>query len=375
MPPEDELDALLASEPRAWSERAEALQRAGSSLAEPISAAGRLAALRRATPSSEFTLGLERRLQARLGVLAGRQMGVQTTERGGLARGAARLRGLADARSPWLSVAAVLVLVVIGSGLLLRVAASAAPGTPLYGLRQLEQHAHVQLARSAAERAQLHLTYAREALDALDAAVAGHASSGVYTTALDTFQTELRAASQAFMLVPPGPDHDAIATQLAQLTQRGRHDLQAALASIEWAERLATTRVLGQLGATIPAITSAQVVVTPHGAAAQWQITLQGSDFQSGAVLLLNEEPDGAQRTITLTQFQAIVEVPPGRSVTSVGIGNPDDTAAVTTVFQITTAPSDHGHQPTPTPTSAGGTPGHGGGLTSTPTPAVPTGK
>jgi hypothetical protein len=373
MPPEDDLDALLSAQLGTWSGGAEALDAAPSTLTAPLSAAVRLTSLRDATPSSAFAQRLERQLQSRLDTLADRSVEARSRERASTSHPAAPFRTRLAGRSPWWNVAAVLVLMVIGSGFLLRVAASAAPGSPLYGLRQLEQTMHVQLASSAAARAQLHLTYAREALDALDAAVAGHASSGEYATALDTFQSELRAASQALTLVEPGPDHDAIAAQLAALTQRGRHDLQAALVTIDWSERLATTGVLGQLGAMIPTITSAQVVVTPHGAAAQWQIALQGTDFQVGAVLLLNGNSAGAQRTITPTQFQAVVEVPPGKRVTSVGIGNPDDTAAVTTGFQITTTPTDHGHQPTPTTT--GGNPGHGGGLTGTPTPAVPAGS
>jgi hypothetical protein len=268
----------------------------------------------------------------------------------------------------------VLVLVAVTGGLVLGMAASATPGSPLYGLRRLEQHVQVQLAGSAAARAQLHLAYALDALDALDAAVSHHAQTGAYAAALDAFQTEVRAAAQSLTLVPPGAQHDAIAVQLAALRQHGRHDLRAALASRDWSERISTTRVLGQLGATVPTITSAQVEATPHGTAQQWRITLLGSGFEADAQLLLNEQPVGAERAITPTEFQATVELPPGRSIISVGIGNPDGTAVTIATPQITLAPDTHGHAPTPTPTNAGGPPGRGGGHNGTPGPTPPSG-
>jgi hypothetical protein len=358
MDPEYELDALLSAK---RGEQPAAGRPPGTrsvALAAALAAARHLDPLRRAEPSPDFVRALEGQLLTRVGVLAMRPAVAQAT-RGSIAQRGARKLAPRWRWSPWLTVAAVLLLVVVGSGFLLHAAALATPGSPLYGLRRLEQTVRVQLAGSDAARARLHLQYAGEALDALDAALARHASSGAYGAALDTYQSEMRSAAAMLALVPAGAEHDAISAQFAALTQRGRHDLLAALPGIDWPERITTTRVLGQLGASVPTVTGAQVVVMQHGASAKWQVTVQGTGFQPGATLLLDAQPAGTVRSISPTQLEATVEIPPAESVTSVGIGNPDDTASATTNLQKSSAPDDHGRQATPTPTS---TAGHGKG-------------
>jgi hypothetical protein len=266
--------------------------------------------------------------------------------------------------------------VLIGGLLVLQAAASAGPGSPLYGLHRLEENARVLLAGSDADRARLHLAYAREALDALDTAVAHQASASTYGTALGTFQAELHAAASALDRVPPGSAHDAIAAQLAALTERGRQDLRAALPAIEWPERIATSSVLGRLGATVPTVSSAQVEIDAHGESAQWHITLQGTDFQAGAILLVNGQPaEEGQVTSTqvtsTTHLEATVNARPGVSLSALGIGNPDDTAAATTQIHVTVTQGGHGHPATPTPAVTPTPTSNGGGHGKPPTPTA----
>ena len=107
----------------------------------------------------------------------------------------------------WTSLAAAILLALTITTF--TVAANASPGSALYGVRRWQEDARTNLTNSDAERAKLHLQYATDALDALDAAVAQHASANIYSEALGRFTDELRQAHDALALVPAGTDHDS----------------------------------------------------------------------------------------------------------------------------------------------------------------------
>jgi hypothetical protein len=79
------------------------------------------------------------------------------------------------------------------------------------------------------------------------------------------------------------------------------------------------------------AVTQADMVYSEHGQHL-WTITITGSGFQPGAVLLMNGQPVTA--TISVTPTKLVAQISGDDSAprpSSIGVGNPDNTAAGTT--------------------------------------------
>jgi uncharacterized membrane protein YgcG len=254
------------------------------------------------------------------------------------------------------------LLAVVGTSTFMA-AASASPGTLLYGLHRFEQGVQVSLAGSATERTRLHLTFAQEALAALDAAAARHQTGTPYSDALATFQQEMQAATTSLSDVSPGTDYSALSSQLGQLRAQGRADLHITLAVLPWSGRVMTTAVLGDIGDTVLQVNAATMVYLENSVQDQhlWEITVIGAGFMPGAVLLVNGAPAGVVRSVTPTMLVAQMSGDDsGPLPASIGVANPDDTAAQTSSI----IRSDHQEQSTVT-TSPQATPNcgdHSGG-------------
>jgi hypothetical protein len=239
----------------------------------------------------------------------------------------------------------------------------AGPGSPLYGLHKWEQNFQANLTGSAADRTQLHISNAQDALFALNTAVANHETGATYDDALATFRDEARAAANSLHNMTPGGERDALAARLDQLHAKGIADLHTALPALSWPQRIETTGVLTELGDQVLTITQADMVYSEHGQHL-WAITISGSGFQQGAVLLLNGRPVTASITVTPTKLVAQMsgdDDAPRPS--SIGVGNPDNTAAATTSITSNEANDDDGTpgaQQTPTSDDHGDD-GHGG--------------
>ena len=268
----------------------------------------------------------------------------------------------------WSAVAAAL-LVAIGATTL-TAAAAAGPGTPLYGLHRWEQNVQVSMASDPATRTRLHLRYAQDALAALNAAVTQHQTDATYDDALATFHDEMNAALSNLHAVSTGSGRDALEASVAQLRAQGSSDLRGALASLPWPRRVATTTVLYNLGNNALTVTHADLVYS-SGGQHLWTVTVTGSGFQSGAVLLVNGQPEG---TVTSVSPSALVAQLPGDdsspSPGTIGVGNPDDTASVTSSITNHEAGDDSsGGQQTPGAETTPTIDDHGGsGDSSTPT-------
>ncbi len=223
------------------------------------------------------------------------------------------------------------------------VAANASPGSAFYGVRRWQEDARTNLTNSDAERTKLHLQYATEALDALDAAVAQHAFSA-YSEALGRFTDEVRQAQDALGPVPAGADRDTISASLDALRARGRHDLRAALPSLGWPGRITTTQALGRLGESVVTVTKVAAARARSQTGYVWTVTITGSGFQNGAILLVRQRPAGQLTSVTPTQVVAQLGAGGDDSLPhDVGVGNPDATAASTA--QVT---SEHDDDDTP---------------------------
>jgi hypothetical protein len=194
---QDSLDALLSSQPSArWS-----LPTSQREELEPmLDLADDLALVRNVLPAPAFADDLEARLVARARRHA--TGAVSVLEEGDAAdvgyaptipaleipgshsRGTSRpSRGSRRVSwRVWTSLAAVVLLALTIT--IFTVAANASPGSALYGVRRWQEDARTNLAMSDADRAKLHIQYATDALDALDAAVAQHASTNMYDEAM-----------------------------------------------------------------------------------------------------------------------------------------------------------------------------------------------
>ena len=368
---QDRLDALLSSQPsarRRWS-----LPESQREELEPLlDLADDLALVRNVLPTPAFADDLEARLLARTRSHAAGAVDFLDEEDATIdVDNAPTVPALAipDRRSQravrptgrtprvswkvWTSLAAAILLALTVTTF--TVAANAGPGSAFYAVRRWQEDARTNLANSDAERTNLHIQYATDALDALDAAVAQYASANVYNEALGRFTDEVSQAAAALAQVPPGSDYDSLSASLDDLRARGRTDLRAALPSLGWPGRITTTSALGGLGEPVLTVTKVAGVRTSTQSGQIWTITITGSGFQTGAVLLVRQRPAGHVISVTATKMVAQLAVWEDDYLPQdIGVGNQDNTAAIT--GQVT---SEHDDFPTAT-----GTPGgdHGSG-------------
>jgi hypothetical protein len=119
---------------------------------------------------------------------------------------------------------------------------------------------------------------------------------------------------------------------LDALLLRERMVLRAALASLGWPDRVTTTTALWRIGVASPAITSVLVSAESMDSGATiWQVTISGAGFQPGAVLLVDSQPRGTVVSVSDGALVASVRDGPVRDTATIGVGNPDGTAAYTT--------------------------------------------
>ncbi len=263
-------------------------------------------------------------------------------------------------RRPWmiaLTAAAVVVLACVG---VLRAASASLPGDFLYGVKQFEQQIALTTTNNPADRARLQISNLQGDISDLEAEVSQGRSDDDITQALSVVATETRDSQAAVASLPAGAERDAIQQSLEETLGNERATLYQLLPSVDWSMRLAFTQQLGVLGAPVPTITQVTAV---EGSNDAWTVRLTGTNFASGAHVLINGTPRGTVRQNTSTEL--VVEVNgsdwPGGTYT-VGVLNPDGTAA-----QITQKGDDqhggsndgddHGGQGTPGP---GSTPGSG---------------
>jgi len=364
MLPEDRLDSLVSHLQAGESLQSAALRADAGELVPLLDAVSPFAAWGDATPSRAFANRLERQL---LEQDSGQRHPVPSSSNGASAGVRSRHAAQHVSRLPfsprvlWPALVAMLVL-ALGGGIL-AAAASAAPGHLLYGVRRWEQGVSVLLANSAADRVRLHLRYASDALQAFNAAVDGHAGGQAYSDALGALHDESIAATATLHDVPAGQEHASLARQLDDLQTRGRASLRASLLSLSWRDRALVTTALAGQGQTVLSISSVTLARVGTDGHSTWKVTVTGSGFQQGAVLLVNGSPAGVAVSVTPTLLVAQLPDSALKNVPgSLGVGNPDHTATITGA--ITHDPDENeGGDPN------NGDSGGGDNATSTPTP------
>lgn len=390
MLPEDQLDALLSArlgdngqrldhthaldtDESTWVESQAQRSEGDPEMYGPqLEAARRLTTLNTLSPSQAFASALEERFLAYIPpledvpvplIVLPPSTGGDVSGLPGPASRASQIR----IRRRWpqrllAPLAAALTLVFLSS--VLAAAAFAGPGAPLYGIHRWEQNVRVNFAANPADATRLHLQYASDALGPLASAARQPIDVAAYHDALHAVDTELTEAAASLNAVPRGQTRDQLSASMDTLRAEARSDLYGALPALGWDDRLRTTVVLGRLGAGVPLVTQAVISWVERDGATVWNCTLSGSGFAPGAVLLVNGQPVDALISVSANTVVAEVAFE-GNPVTphTLGLGNHDGTAAVTTKIVSRDASDDNSVQPAnATPDDHGGStqPGNG---------------
>ena len=260
-------------------------------------------------------------------------------------------------RNAWIAAlsAAAVLLLFLGVN---RVAASSLPGDPLYGLKQIQQQMALSNASSPADRANVQIAQLRSAVADLEAEVNSDRSDADVTAALQVVAADTKASQTAVDAVPAGSEHDTVAQALINALQAERDTLYRLLANARWPLRVEFTQQLGTLGAQVPKVAQVKVISNSHDT-----LTLQvtGVNFVPGTQVVINGTQKGTITQVTPTLVVVVIpESAWPESTHTVGVMNPDGTAA-----QVTVSGNDDDHggsQETPAPSSTPGSGDDGGG-------------
>jgi len=300
-----------------------------------LAVAKRIAAGQGITPSSDFAQSLKARFLAAAEVARGEQRPVAPA-RPAPARppwqvrhaGANYIGAIIRSRRVQVATLAATLLIALGAGLLLA-AASAPPASPLYAVRRAQQYISAQVAASKSDEVDLHVSYAGQALAELTDAVLKHDLER-YRAALSTLIGEDKAALAAATAVPAGDQRTQLVAQVTTLHAREVNGLRAALPALGWHDRILTTSALAGLDVSAPSVTNADIIKAEKVKENKnvWQVTVTGYGFQPGAILLVNGSQRGVVVSVTDNVLIAEVSDGPIPESASVGVGNPDNTAA-----------------------------------------------
>ncbi len=260
-----------------------------------------------------------------------------------------------------------LLLLLLGTAMLVAAAQVSNPDNPLYAVKRWEQGVQVSLARSPESRADLDVQFARDRLSTL-ASLADPAHAEAYRQALADFEQHMNDAANSIGAIPAGADHDRLSSELVTLKADARRTLRSFLLRLALAELLVTTDVLGQVGDTVPRLLGVEIVLSVHPNA-QATISITGVNIQPGAQLLVNEQATGVQGMFQHGVYVFTTNWNGNQHAQSIGILNPDGTAAQTTAITMKSS-SGNGNGNS----GNGNTGGHGNGNTGgkpslTPTP------
>lgn len=241
-----------------------------------------------------------------------------------------------------------LLLLLLGTGVMVAAAQVSNPDNPLYAVKSLEQHVQASLANSPESQAEMDLQFARDRLNTLANLV--H-SAGAYAQAIADLEQQISSASKAIDALSAGTYHDRLVSELAALEADARGTLRRLLPQLALPERLVTTSELGLLGDNVPRLKSVVIAlpIHPNGHAT---ITISGEGIQPGAQLLVNGRLVDVEGSLQNGLYVFITDWVGNQHPQSIGILNPDNTAAQTTAITLKTS-DDHG--------SSDGNGNHGG--------------
>ncbi len=227
-----------------------------------------------------------------------------------------------------------LLVLLLGTSMLVVAAQVTNPANPLSVFKHWQQHVQVSLTNSSENRAEWDLQAAKEQLHRL-AGLANAAHEEAYLQALSAFDQQVSGAESAIQALPAGPHRERLSNELTTLDVEARYTLRGWLPQLDVPQRLITTDALGRLGETVPHLLSVEIVL-PAPANGQATISISGDNIQPGAQLLVDGQIMEAQGTYQNGLSVFTTNWSGSQHPASIGILNPDDTAAQTTVITMT---------------------------------------
>jgi hypothetical protein len=257
-----------------------------------------------------------------------------------------------------------ILLFLLGTGVLLVSAQVSNPDNPLYAVKRLEQRVQVSLTNPSENQAEMDLRSARYRLNTLAKLVD---SARAYKEALADLDQQISTASKAINAFPAGSRHDRLVSELAAFVVDARRTLRQLLPKLAIPERLVTSSELGQLGDNAPQLKSVTIVLPahPNGRAT---ISISGQGVQPGAQLLVDGRLVVVQGYFQDGLYVFVADWVGNLHPQSIGVLNPDDTAALTSAIALKTS-DEHGNVNGNSNSGVNGN-GNGGGKPSgSPTP------
>ncbi len=257
-------------------------------------------------------------------------------------------------RRTWIAIGSVMAFIVISVGVF-AAAMNSLPGDPLYNLKQWENNFAIAHSGSPVDRAQLALDQLNQAIIDLKTEVRLGRSDADIRAALNVVSDDTAAARLVVSSLAQGASRDAAQSHLMSTLKEEDGTLRSLLARIDWPLHVAFTQQLGALGDAVPIIHTGSA----HNAEGKVMIVLNGTNFITGATLIVDGVPQGA--IIELSPNSIVADLNGMRwsdETHAVGVQNPDGTSA-----QIMLSATGNNGQP-------GSGSGHGGGVHATPTPS-----
>lgn len=255
---------------------------------------------------------------------------------------------------PVLGVLAGLCLcILLVSTMVLTLASQVAnPSNPLYEVKQWEQHVQYALTASPVDRAALDLQFSADCLGDLSTLVEPQ-SDNAYLQMLANFDQQMAITANAINSLPESMQRTELLSRMSLFRSDARDVLHRFLAYLSISARIATTASLGSLGEVVPHLTEARLIM-PATSSGVMHISISGSGIQSGAQLLADGKTVQASGSAGNGQFTFTPREVGSWTARSVGILNPDGTAAQTSNLSI--------KKPGANPRDTNGTLGNGRG-------------
>jgi len=234
-----------------------------------------------------------------------------------------------------------LFLLLLGTGLLVAGTQVSNPSNPLYAVMRWEQHVQIALVSSPESQAELELQFARDRLNTL-ANLAGSAHAEAYRQALVDLDEQINTAARMINALPAGSYHNRLVSELAAFEADASHTLRSLLPQLALPERLVTTGELGRLGDNVPRLVSVEIVLTVHPKE-HAIISITGDNIQPGAQLLVDNRLVEVRSSFQNSLYVFMTNWVGNQHPQSIGILNPDGSAAQTTAITLTVS-DDHGN-------------------------------
>lgn len=235
-----------------------------------------------------------------------------------------------------------LLCLLLGTGVL-AVAQASGPTSPLYVVKSWEQDVQISLAHSPLDRAEVSRQIVLDRLHSL-AGLTTPSNTAAYYQDLADIDQQIDTIVQIINTLPAGADRDRLTDELAQTRIEMRSTLRGLLPLLTIDERLQTTDRLAQLGDTVPHLQSVFMVLSFHPQE-QAMISVTGSDLSSGARLFVDNRIMTNAGSLQNGVYVFVVSWQNTQSPHTIGILNPDGTAAQTNAITLVVPKDDQGNK------------------------------